>query len=111
MAQRTMREIWETSRGYLQLMVTEFAYDIYLKPLRPVSWENGVLTLAAPTEREREWCEVRMNRMIERELRLEAGRPVRVVYVLAEPGSAAAPVSSPARAVIGMSRDGGNHAE
>lgn len=82
MTQRTMREIWETSRGYMQLMVTEFAYDIYLKPLRPVSWENGVLTLAAPSERVREWCAVRMNRMIEREISLEAGRSIKVNYVL-----------------------------
>lgn len=81
MAQRTMREIWETSRGYMQLMVTEFAYDIYLKPLKPVSWENGVLTMAAPSERVREWCAVRMNRMIEREISLEAGRSVKVIYV------------------------------
>lgn len=84
MTQRTMREIWEASRGQLELMTTADVFDIYIRPLQAVSWSNGVLTLAAPTERAREWCEVRLNRMIQRELSLEADRSVKVNYVLEE---------------------------
>lgn len=82
MAQRTMREIWEAARDYLRLAMVVDVYEIYVRPLQPVSWADGVLTLAAPSERVRAWCEVRLNRVIEREISLEAGRSVKVNYVL-----------------------------
>ena len=79
---RTMREIWERVRDYLKLMVTADVFDLYIRPLQPAGWAGGTLTLAAPTERVRSWCALRFNRMIEREVTLEAGRPVQVVYVV-----------------------------
>lgn len=82
MAQRTMRDNWETVRNYLQLAMTTDVFEIYVRPLQPVSWVDGTLTMAAPTERVRAWCEVRLNRVIEREISLEAGRSVKVNYVL-----------------------------
>lgn len=82
MAQRTMREVWDKTRGYLELSVTADVFEIYLRPLQPLSWADGTLTMAAPSERVRAWCDVRLNRMIEREISLEAGRSVKVNYVL-----------------------------
>lgn len=81
MAQRTMREVWDRTRNYLQLAMVADVFEIYVRPLQPIGWADGVLTMAAPTERARAWCEVRLNRVIEREISLEAGRSVKVIYV------------------------------
>lgn len=84
MAGRTMREIWEATREQLALMVTADVYDLCIRPLQAMSWSNGTLTLLAPTEPARAWCEIRLSRMIEREVSLEAGRSVNVSYVAGE---------------------------
>lgn len=81
---RTIRDIWEASRANLALVLDPSAYALNVERLRAVSWENGTLTLLAPSQMAREWCEIRLNRAIEREVCLEAGRSVRVVYVVGE---------------------------
>lgn len=81
---RTMREIWEASRANLALILEPSAYALNVERLQAVSWANGTLTLLAPTVYARDWCAIRLNRAIEREVSLEAARSVRVVYVVGE---------------------------
>lgn len=64
------------------------AWDLYLRRLTPVQYRDGTLTVAAPDERTRDMCALRLRRLIAAEMHLVTGRPVAVEYVLAETGGA-----------------------
>lgn len=57
-------------------------HEWYLSKLQPVSYSGGVLIVAAPDERVRQICELRLNRLLAGELRYTAGRPIALHYVL-----------------------------
>lgn len=52
-----MRQIWQASQGHLQLILFDCVRDV---------------------------CAIRLNRLIQREVSLEAGRPVTVHYIVTE---------------------------
>lgn len=81
---RSMREIWERCKLDLRLMLAADVWELNVRPLRAVDWSDGTLTLATNSAAGREWCEVRLDRVIRREVCLEAGRDVRTVYILKE---------------------------
>lgn len=80
-----MRQIWQASQGHLQLILFDpYIWRTCIATLVPVSWQHGVLTLAAPDQCVRDVCAIRLNRLIQREVSLEAGRPVTVHYIVTE---------------------------
>lgn len=82
----TMRQIWQTSQGHLKLMFYDpCIWQENIAPLVPASWQNGILTLAAPSHGVRDLCAIRLNRLIQREVSLEAGRPVTINYIVQPP--------------------------
>lgn len=85
-AQRTMRDIWTAANRDLRLILAPDVWELNVRDLQPVAWHNGVITLAAPTEQARAWCAGRLNRVIQRELRIFAARPdLTVLYIVQEP--------------------------
>lgn len=79
-SRRTMREIWQQTTEMLRPRLNVGAWEMYILPLTPVSYEAGVLTLAAPTEAHVEVLSVRLDRVIRDELRHQAGRAVVTRY-------------------------------
>jgi hypothetical protein len=58
------------------------AWDLYLRRLTPVAYQSGTLTVAAPDERTRDICALRLQRLIRDELLYVTSRTVDVEYVL-----------------------------
>lgn len=84
--QPTMREIWQTSQAHLKLMFYDpYVWQENVASLVPVSWQDGILTLAAPSQRACDLCTIRFNRAIQREVSLEASRPVTIHYTVQPP--------------------------
>lgn len=78
----TMREMFEQVRGDLRVMMDPQAWSLWISGLQPVSYGQGVLVVAAPSESARVWCQTRGDRLIRRELRRAADRDVQVQYVV-----------------------------
>lgn len=82
----TMREAWTKAMEGLRLGYPA-AYADYLSRLQPVSYNAGVLTVAAPDELTRDMCALRLQRLIRNELLYTARREVTVEYVLQDGGA------------------------
>lgn len=80
----TMREHWQQAQGYLQVMTAPAAYDLWLAPLQPQSYQNGVLVLAAPNSVVRDRVAHRLDRIVRDALYFQTGREFVVEYVLAQ---------------------------
>jgi len=78
----TMREAWAKAMEGLRPGYPA-AYADYLSRLQPVSYQAGVLTVAAPNEHVRDMCALRLARLVRQEMAYTAGREVDVRYVLA----------------------------
>lgn len=76
----TMREIWQRTVNGLRLRLDAGAWELHVQPLRPVSYSDGVLTLASASARSVEVLEVRLDRVIRDELQHQAGRAVETRY-------------------------------
>jgi hypothetical protein len=87
----TMREMFGEAVENMRLMLEPWVWR-YAAGLQPLRYDQGVLTVAAP-EPARSWCERRLDRLIRRELRREAGRDVEIRYVLAGAVGEGLPVS------------------
>jgi len=44
-----IRKIWESAKSLLPGKVSSVSFDLWIKPLRPESFDDGTFTLAAPT--------------------------------------------------------------
>lgn len=81
---RTMRQLFADVQTELELALAPGAWEVYIHPLKPVSFEGGVLTLAAPNGYVQEVCLVRLDKVIRRELAARAGRTIETRYVVEE---------------------------
>ena len=82
----TMREIFAAVQADMRLMLDTGSWEMRIAGLQPLSYDDGVLVVAAPSEHAREWCEVRLDRIIRRELRARTQREIAVRYVLLQDG-------------------------
>lgn len=78
----TMRDHWQQAQGYLQIMTTPEAYNLWLKPLRPVGYSNNTLTLAAPDAVVQGKAQ-RLTRLISNALLYQTDRSIAVEITLA----------------------------
>lgn len=83
----TMRQHWADAQGYLKIMTDPAAYQIWIQPLQPQAYANGVLTLAAPDSIVRDRCAHRLDRIIRNALYFQTGKELVVEYVLQNGGS------------------------
>lgn len=77
---RTMRQIFADVKRELALAMTDSAWEMYIQPLEPKSFEQGVLVLEATSPFAIEWCQVRLDKVIRRELQAHSGRPIETRY-------------------------------
>lgn len=78
----TMREIFAQVQADMKLMLDPFCWETRIAGLQPQSYADGVLVVEAPDEHARHWCEVRLDRIIRRELQARTQRQIAVRYVL-----------------------------
>lgn len=78
----TMREVFAQVQADMKLMLDPYCWELRIAGLQPQSYADGVLVVAAPNEHARQWCEIRLDRIISRELRARTQRPIAVRYVL-----------------------------
>jgi hypothetical protein len=79
---RTIRGIFADIKAELKLAMMPDAWMMYIRPLAPVSFEQGLLTLETPDAFVQQVCEVRLDRVIRRELAAHSGRPIETRYVV-----------------------------
>lgn len=82
----TMRETFGQVQADMRLMIEPSAWEMCIQGLEPQSYSTGVLVVAAPNEHARQWCEVRLDRIIRRELQARTQREIAVRYVLRDGG-------------------------
>lgn len=77
-----MRQVFSTVQKELQLVMVPDAWLMYVRPLTPASFEKGVLTVETPDAFVQEVCEVRLDKMIRREMAAHVGRTIETRYVV-----------------------------
>ena len=82
---KTMRALWQMCVADLREQLYLQTWELNVATLRPVSWLDGTLTLAAPNARAAEICARRLDRPIVRTMSGLARRQVKVVYVYPYP--------------------------
>lgn len=105
---RTMRQIFADVKRELALAMTDSAWEMYIQPLEPKSFEQGVLVLEATSPFAIEWCQVRLDKVIRRELQAHSGRPIETRYQVrkeTENGSGKGDGVLPVRRVDDPARD------
>ncbi|MBI4395809.1 MAG: hypothetical protein HY548_01855 [Elusimicrobia bacterium] len=45
---KTAEELWEGVLGALKTNLKEETYNLWIKPLKPLNWENALLTSQVP---------------------------------------------------------------
>ena len=74
----SVKTLWETALGQLQLQVPRPSYDTWLKGTVGLSLENGQLTIGAPSSFAAEWLERRMYQLIQKTVAGVTAEPVQV---------------------------------
>ena len=71
---------WQQVRARLRAAAGESAYELWLAPLEPLTWDGAVLRLRAP-ETIHQWVSRRFGRLIEREARRVLDPSLRIEFV------------------------------
>lgn len=86
---KTMREHWEKMLEMMKRTCDLSVLDIYIRPLKPVAYAGNVLTVEAPTERLREYAQLRLDKRLVFALYMQTGREIEICYtVRGEEGAA-----------------------
>ncbi len=70
---------WQEIRAGLRLAAGDSAFELWLAPLEPLSWDGAVLRLRAPGSTG-QWVARRYRRLIEREARRAVGSDLRIEF-------------------------------
>jgi len=80
-ADESAARLWRAVCRQLQGRLTRATYNRHITPLRVHSWQDGVLTLLAPSPWAREWLEARLAKIVSSAVEIVAGAPVRVQFL------------------------------
>ncbi len=89
-------QAWQSVLAQLQLDMAKASYDTWVRDTRPLSYENGTLTVAVPNAYARDWLESRLASTVSRLLIGIMNTNVAVCFVVAQAddGDAAEPEPS-----------------
>ena len=76
------QQLWCDAKRELELMMTDGAYGRWIKNSVAIERNNGTLMVAVCDRYAKEWCETRLNKMIERTLSGIAGEAITVRFVV-----------------------------
>ena len=83
MSQDTHILIWNRCLRMIEQIVNQKAFETWFKPIRPESFEEGVLTVNVPSEFFREYLEEYYLDVLKKTLKKEIGADARLVYRVA----------------------------
>ena len=59
-------QAWQSVLGQLQLEMPKASFDTWVRDTRPLTYENGMLTVAVPNAYARDWLESRLASTVSR---------------------------------------------
>lgn len=74
--------LWGSAKSQLQSQLPRATFDRLLKNTRAVSYRDGSLVVATPSQTALEWLEKRLHRQIERSVLMFADEPVTLSFVV-----------------------------
>lgn len=81
---------WQTVLGQLQMEMPRASYDTWVRDTRPMSYEDGVLTIGVRNAYARDWLESRLESTVSRLLIGVMNRTVDVDFIVSQAGTAEA---------------------
>ncbi len=75
-------QAWQTVLGQLQMEMPRASYDTWVRDTRPISYEDGLLTIGVRNAYARDWLESRLSSTVSRLLIGIMNRTVDVVFVV-----------------------------
>ncbi len=85
-----MHQIWTTVLQAIEAKMSDQNFDVWIRPLRFVSFTGSTLTLMAPNLYHKEWFEDNYKRSLQREILKQAGSEI-TIEVLVQPPASKAP--------------------
>lgn len=79
-------EIWQTALGELELQLTGTTFDTWLGRTKFISFENESFVIGVHNAYAQDWLENRLQSMVVRTLTHVCGHPVKVKFVVFNPG-------------------------
>ena len=80
-----MHSLWQSALESISSRMSARNFELWISPLRYISFIGDTLTLAAPNPYLKEWFEDNYLPLFQKELVLLAGQPVDLVIVVNEP--------------------------
>jgi chromosomal replication initiator protein len=80
--QQQAHAAWRVALPELELQMTRATFATWIKPLQPLSFRAGTLTLAAPNGYIRDWMERRLHAPVVRTVSGILGQDTQVSFVL-----------------------------
>ncbi len=79
-----LQQAWQTVLGQLQMEMPRAAFDTWVRDTRPISYEDGLLTVGVRNAYARDWLESRLASTVSRLLIGIMNRTVDVAFVVAQ---------------------------
>ncbi|HRY30140.1 MAG TPA: chromosomal replication initiator protein DnaA [Elusimicrobiota bacterium] len=80
----TAAELWEDIANSLKTSLKQESFDLWIKPLSPLRWENGLLTLQVPNHFYSDWVKKNCQDAIESALRQASGSEAAIAFEFAQ---------------------------
>ncbi|MCL2144026.1 MAG: chromosomal replication initiator protein DnaA [Endomicrobia bacterium] len=72
----SINDLWKNVVDNLNLSISQETYNLWIAPLKPLSLENNIFTVAVPNVYFSQWIESHQQKNIERTLSEQTGQPV-----------------------------------
>jgi chromosomal replication initiator protein len=79
---QTSDRIWQSALGELEMQFTKATFNTWVKPVKPVSWDQDTFVLGTPNSYIKDWLENRLHVPIQRTLAGIIGEPIDVQFIV-----------------------------
>ena len=79
---QTSDRIWQSALGELEMQFTKATFNTWVKPVKPVSWDQDTFVLGTPNSYIKDWLENRLHVPIQRTLSGIVGEPIDVQFIV-----------------------------
>src|SRR5512142_2280827 len=93
-------QAWQSVLAQLQLDMAKASYDTWVRDTHPLSYENGILTVAVPNAYARDWLDGRLSSIVNRLLIGVLNSNATVNFVVAQAEEAAPARVEPSAPVL-----------
>ena len=100
-----LQQAWQTVLGQLQMEMPRAAYDTWVRDTRPISYEDGLLTIGVRNAYTRDWLESRLASTVSRLLIGIMNRTVDVEFVVVQRDEQETEPDEPGKKEVSISTD------